>query len=450
MNHIQKPFQFSAMKDEADFIRKMESAGITLPCRKDLQVLAAPLRLGQKTLPNRLAVHPCEGFDGTADGKPTQTVVRRYRRYAQGGSGLIWFEAVAATPDGRCNPYQLMLNDDTAASIASLVEATREAARAADAAPRYLAIQMTHSGRSAVDANWKQIPLVAFRNPYQDPYYTNITVADDSRIERLRDEMVHAAELAAQAGFDAVDVKLCHNYIMRELLAGFTREGRYGGSYENRTRFIFEVIEGIRQRVGTKIDICVRLNAYDCIPYPYGWGMLQKEGVMQYDLAEPIRLIRELCGKDVRLINISTMMPRYSPNDTGFLDSYQKTADLNPYRNTATLLQAIRELKQAVPEAVIVATGLSWYENYGPNVAAGGVADGWFDLAGFGRQAMAYPDYAADLMGKGRLEPGKCCVTCDKCYELIGMHQITGCVVRDREVYLPLYQEGKRKGGSQR
>ena len=450
MNHVQKPFRFSEMKNESDFRDQMEAAGITLPCQKDLHVLAAPLRLGEKIVANRLVVHPCEGFDGTADGKPTETVFRRYRRYAQGGSGMIWFEAVAATPDGRCNPYQLMLNGETVSSMAALTEATREAARTAGYPEPYLAVQMTHSGRSAVDKDWKPIPLVAFRNPYQDPYYSNITVADDSRIERLRDEMVRAAELAARASFDAVDIKLCHNYIMRELLAAFTREGRYGGSYENRTRFIFEVIEGIRQRLGNGIDICVRLNAYDCIPYPYGWGMAQQEGVQQYDLDEPIRLLRDLCKKDVRLINISTMMPRYSPNDTGFLDSYRKTAELNPYKNTATLLKATRELKKAVPEAVLVATGLSWYETFGPNVAAGGITDGWFDLAGFGRQAMAYPGYAADILNNGRLDAGKCCVTCDKCYELIGMHQIAGCVVRDREVYLPRYRQGKRNGGSRR
>ena len=119
-------------------------------------------------------------------------------------------------------------------------------------------------------------------------------------------------------------------YILRELLSAFTRPGKFGGSFENRTRALFDIIDGIRRRVGGGIEICVRLNAYDCVPYPYGWGMVKKEGVMEPDLTEPVKLCNMLVERGVKLINLSTMMPRYRPYGTGLMAEHDDQP-ITPY-----------------------------------------------------------------------------------------------------------------------
>ena len=197
----------------------------------------------------------------------------------------------------------------------------------------------------------------------------------------------------------------------------------------------------IRARIGNDIDICVRLNAYDCIPYPHGWGMKKEEGVMEPDVTETIKLCNMLVEEDVKLINLSTMMPRYQPYGRGYLAELEHS-DIHPYKGTFDLLSATKEIKSQVPGGVFVCTGLTWLEQYGGNVGAGGINEGWWDIAGFGRQAFAYPDYAKDIMEHNRMFREKCCITCDKCYDLIQKaHTTTGCVIRDQEVYLPLYRE---------
>lgn len=446
MNTIQRPFKFSQINKLEEFREELTKNDMYLPLSEDLSVLGNPIELDGKIIPNSLAIHPLEGFDGTLEGFPGELIFRRYRRYAAGGAGLLWFEACAVAGDGRCNPYQMWIKSETLPEIKRLVEETdREALKRHGRKP-YKVLQLTHSGRTSVDTNWNPIPLTAFKNPYIDKYYKNLTVASDERIEKLEDEMVQGAVFAAEAGFDAIDIKICHNYIMRELLAAYTRPGKYGGSFENRTRFLFNVIDRIRERLGNSLQICVRINAYDCIPYPYGWGMRQKEGVFDLDTAEPIRLLHMLCERGIKLFNVSTMMPRYNPLDSGYVDSYAGHAVLNPYKSTQILLDTTRKLKEAVPEGIFVATGLTWFQQFGANIGAGGIKEKWFDIAGFGRQGFAYPDFAEDILTKQKMERNKCCITCDKCYELMSMHSVTGCVMRDQDEYLTRYRaEIKRR-----
>ena len=448
MKKVNKRIHFARIADCAQMEEALALEGIQLPCDRDVSMLGMPVKIGRKTAPNAMAVQPCEGFDGTPDGKPSDLVFRRYDRYARGGSGILWYESIAIAEDGRCNPLQMILSRDTVDAVRELVDKTNDAAIEAWGRKPYNVLQLTHSGRRSVDADWNPLPLGTVRNPYLDSHNAidgragALSIASDEKIASIIRQFVDCAELALEAGFDSVDIKLCHEYILRELLASFTREGPYGGSFENRTRAVFEIIDGIRARLGDAIDICVRLNAYDCIPYPYGWGMVQEEGVMRPDLSEPIRLCNMLVERGVQLINLSTMMPRYQPTGAGYMAEHTDGTEIEPYHGAAALLEATRQIKAAVPGGIFVATGLSWFEQFGGNVAAGCMREGWFDVAGFGRQAMAYPDYARDILLGGEMQRKKCCITCDKCYDLIQKgHTVTGCVVRDQEVYLPIYRQ---------
>lgn len=447
MQKVTKPFKFARMNTAGDFERTMTEAGFPFPVDEDVSVLSAPIQVGDKIVPNRMCIQPLEGFDGNPDGTPSDLIFRRYRRYAEGGAGLIWYESITVSDDGRCNPLQMVIKPSTVSEIKRLVDESNAAAEAKYGRRPYNVLQLTHSGRRSTDKDWNPTPLAVVPNPYIDHHNSidgrsgKITFATDEKIEEIIKGFIDAATLAYEAGFDSVDIKVCHEYILRELLAAYNREGKFGGSFENRTRAVFMIIDGIRKNLGSRLDICVRLNAYDCIPYPHGWGMKKEEGVMEPDLEETIRLCRMLVERGVSLINISTMMPRYQPYGRGYLAELEGS-EINPYAGTYELLKATKEIREAVPGGIFVCTGLTWLEQFGGNVAAGGINQGWFDIGGFGRQGFAYPDFAYDLIHDKTMHRSKCCITCDKCYDLIQKgHCQTGCVVRDQEVYLPLYRK---------
>ena len=450
MKKVLKPFNFRKFDTVADFKSAMDNAGLEFPVSEDMSILKEPINLDGKIIPNRMCIQPLEGFDGTDIGAPSDLIFRRYRRYAEGGAGLLWYESIAVSEDGRCNPLQMQFADNTVKEIGRLVKESNEHAINKLGRKPYNVVQLTHSGRRSNNKKWESTPLVVVRNPYADAHCSidgntgNIVVASDEKIEEIIQNFINAAVYAKEAGFDSVDVKVCHEYILRELLSAFTRPGKFGGSFENRTRAVFDIIDGIRKKLGDSIDICVRLNAYDCIPYPYGWGMVKEEGVMAPDITEPVKLCKMLVERGVKLIDLSTMMPRYQPYGRGCLAEHEEgpEAEINPYKGVSDLLKATRDIKAQVPGGVFVCTGLTWLEQFGGNVAAGGVKDGWFDIGGFGRQGFAYPNFANDIMNENVMHRDKCCMLCDKCYDLIQKaHTVTGCVMRDQEVYLPIYMK---------
>lgn len=452
MKKVHKPYRFSLIENSRHFSEIMSKDGMDFPVSEDMSILTEPIQLGDKIIPNRMCIQPLEGFDGTPDGCPSDLIFRRYRRYAEGGAGLIWYESITVADDGRCNPLQMIIKKSTVGEIKRLVDETNQVAIDHFGRRPYNVLQLTHSGRRSVDANWKSTPLAVVENPHIDRHNSidgqsgKITIASDEKIEQIINEFIEAAVLAKEAGFDSVDIKVCHEYILRELLAAYNRPGKFGGSFENRSRALFDVIHGVRERLGDSIDICVRLNAYDCIPYPHGWGMVKEEGVMAPDMSEPIELCRRLVKENVKLINLSTMMPRYQPYGPGYLAEFDKESLIEPYKGTYYLLKATKEIKEAVPEGVFVCTGLTWLEQFGGHVGAGGIKEGWFDIAGFGRQGFAYPDFAKDIIEKNTMYRSKTCITCDKCYDLIQIgHTMSGCVVHDQEVYLPLYRKHVQK-----
>jgi 2,4-dienoyl-CoA reductase-like NADH-dependent reductase (Old Yellow Enzyme family) len=306
----------------------------------------------------------------------------------------------------------------------------------------YTVLQLTHSGRySRPDGVPRAV--IAANNPYLDNRLTpDHRLITDAELEALEDQYAVAAALAAAAGFDAVDVKCCHRYLINELHSAHTREGRYGGSFENRTRFIGNVVDKIRARVGDRIAIAARMNAYDAIPHPYGFGV-NEEDHNKPDFSEPQRLARSLRDKGVKLINVTVGNPYYNPHVNRPYDQGTYTPPTHPLENVAVLLAADRAIQAAVPEVPVVGTGFSWLRQLGADVAAGCLEQGWFQLAGFGRQAFAYPDFAADLLATGRMQPEKVCVACGLCAMILRDGGTTGCVVRDAGVYGPVFRAGR-------
>jgi 2,4-dienoyl-CoA reductase-like NADH-dependent reductase (Old Yellow Enzyme family) len=431
-------FHYKTLGELKDDVARL---GLDIPISSDLSVLSKPVSIGAKVVPNRLAISPMEGCDGMTDGRPSELTRRRYQRFGEGGAGLVWYEATAVVNEGRANPRQLYIHAETKDDIAASLEHLHKASRDAGNSRPYTVIQLTHSGRYSRPGSDPE-PIVAVANPLLDTKF-QARVISDEELETLEDKFVAAAEMAAEAGFDAVDIKSCHTYLLSELLSAHTREGRYGGSFENRSRALCNVIDKIRTKLGDKITLSVRLSAYNQMPYPYSWGT-DSEDYHKPDFTEPIRLIKLLREKGVQLFGISLGSPYYNPHLTRPYNRGSYIPPMHPLEGVALLLKAAKTMQEAVPEAVIMNAGLSWLRQYAPHVAAGCIEQGWLKLAGFGRQAIAFPGFAAEILKTGELDPRRTCEGCGQCTTIMRDGGCTGCVVRDQKVYVPIYKQGRQ------
>lgn len=439
-----RKFKFNSLQE---ILQEAASLGLELNFSENTGVFRRKVKIGEFEIPNSLAVNPMEGCDSNPDGSPSELTIRRYERFAAGGAGLLWLEAVAVTPEGRANPRQLRITGDNLDEFGKLHEKMRNISHTAYGGGFHpvVIMQLTHSGRYSKPTG-TPAPIPACRNPYLDAARKldgNPPVIKDGELERLEDEYVKAAVLAKKAGFSGVDVKCCHRYLNSELLSAFTREGKYGGTFEGRTRFLLNVVGKIRDRLGKDFIVTTRLNIYDAIPYPYGWGT-DRENFRKYDLTEPIRLVEILYEKGVRLVNLTMGNPYYNPHVNRPYDKGPYIPDENPFEGVNRMIKGTGEVQKAVPDMAVVGGGYSWLRQFAPYAGAGSLEKGWAKLIGFGREAFAYPDFARDILEKGAMTKDKCCIACGKCTEIMRAGGTPGCVVRDSGVYAPIYNEAKK------
>lgn len=421
---------------------KAESLKVHLPFLEDISVLAKPLVFGNVVLKNRLGIAPMEGADALPDGSPSRLTTRRYVREAEGGSGLIWFEAISIVPEGRSSAHQLMLTKDNLEQYKRFTEEIKEAGRKANGFAPYLVMQANHSGRYS-NPQGRPAPLIAYRHPE----YEKLRPADDSCIvsddylKSLEEKFGEAALLAREAGFDAVDIKSCHGYLLAELNSAYNRPGQYGGSFENRTRLLRNGIAAAKAYETEDFLVTARIGIFDGFAYPYGFGVKEEEGAV-VNAEEPIRLIRSLY-KDYGLpmVNLTMGNPYVSTHVTRPYDHGKYVPDEHPLVGVARIINGIGAVKKAVPQMVISASGPSYLRQYSDLFAAGAIEEGLCDEMLFGRMSFANPGFANQIIKDGCMDVKKTCVACGKCGDLIRAGKPTGCVVRDTETYLGYYRE---------
>jgi len=435
--------------DADALLAKSANLGVEIPFRRDLSVLFEKVPIAGRSAPTRFCIHPMDGGDGAADGAPTNLTFRRYERYARGGSGLIWFEATAVTTAGRSSPRQLLLSEETVGDFGRLVDAVRAAARSTMGAGHepILIVQLTHPGRFCRPGG-KPRPFLVRRNPRLDEIQKiadDSPLEDDGAIDRLQDDFERTAHLAARAGFDGVDIKACHGYLVSDLLAAFTREeSRYGGAFENRSRFLLETAGRIR-RTRPSLIVTSRINAFDGIDHPHGFGAARTDATTE-DLSEPTALLDGLHALGAPLANVSLGIPYLNSHLGRPFDRPFKGAPLpseHPLAGVARLVRITGALQKAVPDLPLVGTGYSWLRRFFPNVGAAAVAARKAAFVGVGRIAFAYPDFVRDLIDHGALDSEKVCVGCSSCSQIMRDGGRAGCVVRDAEIYGSEYRKGR-------
>jgi 2,4-dienoyl-CoA reductase-like NADH-dependent reductase (Old Yellow Enzyme family) len=309
-----------------------------------------------------------------------------------------------------------------------------------------IGLQLTHSGRFCrPNVHDRPEPRIVYHHPILDRRLglpSEYPVLTDAEIGAIIEDFHRAAKMAQELGFDFVDIKHCHGYLGHEFLSAHTRQGKYGGSFENRVRFLREVVQGVRANA-PGMHIGVRLSAFDSVPFrpdpalsvneklgpgipeaqdhliPYEWGFgVMRNDPTRADLSETIRFLSLLEELDIRLVNITAGSPYYNPHIQRPAlyppsDGYQPPED--PLHGVAQHLTVTRDLKRLFPNLIIVGTAYSYLQDFLPYVAQAAVREGWTDLVGLGRMALAYPELLWDATAGNEIQHKRICRTFSDC-----------------------------------
>lgn len=435
----QERFHYKTLEEVKE---RAEELKVYLPFSSSTDILKTPLKVGNVTFHNRMGIAPMEGADSLEDGSPSDYTIRRYVNEAIGGSALIWFEAISIVPEGRSSKTQLLLTEENVESYKRMNEKIKEAGRKANGFEPYLIMQANHSGRYSNPDN-RPAPMIAYRHPQLEQYRAadDSCIVTDDYLKSLEESFGKAARLAKKAGFDAVDIKSCHGYLLAELLSAYDRPGQYGGNYENRTRLLKNGIKAAKVWEDENFQVTCRLGIYDGYEYPWGFGVSEGSG-LKPDLKEPIRLVKELYGNcGIQMMNLTMGNPYATTHVTRPFDMGKYEPEEHPFTGIGRMIAGIGEVKKAVPEMVIFGSAPTYLRQFADLYTAGAVEEGFCDGMLFGRMAFADPDYANEIIKNGRIDPKRVCMTCGKCGDLIRAHKPTGCVIRDPKTFMPFYKE---------
>ena len=395
-------------------------------------MLNTEFKFKNKIIANRAVFQPMEGCDCKENGAPGELTVEKYMKAARSGVGLIWFEACAVCPEGRTNPGQMRLTEENLPEFRKLVDDMRRAAREECGIEPYMVLQLTHSGRQSI------VPMIAYRNPVYEERrpLTDANIVSDEYLDTIPALYARSALLALEAGFDGVDVKSCHGYLFQELLSAFNREGRYGGSFENRTRLYLDSVRAVKAAIPEDFALVTRLGVSDMVPYPNGFGTTA-EG--ELDLTEADMLIEKLIEAGVEMLNLTIGNPYYNPHINR---PFKRGGYVAPEPAEAGLMRfeyVEEHLKAKFPSLPLVASGLSYYRAELMEKSEELLASGKADFIGYGRVSLAYPMLYRDYL-EGKFDPKKCCVACSRCTELMRAKCVSGCAVFN-PYYKKLHEE---------
>ena len=355
--------------------------------------LFSKIRIGNRTIKNRIVMTAMGNHLAGSDGAVSERDIAFYAARAKGGCGLIITECAAVDwTHGRGNQAQISVDHDGA------VEGLR---RLADAVHRHgakLAVQIYHPGRQGIAAlNGVASMPSASQTECQCTHQPAHEMTKDEILE-MEEKFVRAAVRVKDSGADMVEIHAAHGYLINQFLSTYTnkRTDEYGGSFENRMRFLDEIIGGIRRACGKDFPILVRFSADECLDY----AGIQEAGIR---LEEGVRIAVHLEEQGVDALNVSagiyeTMNVSWEP--VGFDQGW-----------TLNMAAAV---KSAVSVPVIGAAVLR-----DPDFCEAAIAEGKIDMMGSARTFFADPEWAQKAK-EGRLKEIRKCIQCMYCMESLG------------------------------
>ena len=387
-----------------------------------LEMLSKPLPVGKKVAPNRIVNQPMECNDGDASGNPTELTLRRYRSLAEGGAGIIVVESLTLTYESRARKNQLKISEENAKGLERLVKEMKEVNEKS-----LVLFQLNHSGRISGAAFSKVVSLY----PTGDP---NIHLLSEGEIEEIGETFVKASVIAKQVGADGIDFKHCHGYLCGEMLRpANVRQDRFGGSFENRTRFFRETAERIKKAVGEENFLLgARYSFYEGIPGGFGTSGFEE---VAEDFFEPLRFAKLIEELGMNYINVSAGIPAVTPEIVRPTKNYPEGV----YRHFGWA-EAVKHLVK-IP---VIGSGYSYLRD-GKNglkepdpsrksflyYTEKNLKDGNVDLVGIGRQSLADPLFAKKILS-GDGDKVNFCTACGGCSILLISQKQVGCTVYNK------------------
>ena len=453
------------LKTASDLKKYLESAEVPLSFDETLLPPAEspfnktiPLKSG-KTIGNSLCILPMEGWDGTLDGKPTEFTKNRWIKFAVSGAKLLFgCEAVAVCHEGKANPNQLVMSEDNFEEFVNLRQLIldKHTEKFGSTEGLVIGLQLTHSGRFCKPNSHKKFESkILYAHPFLNKKFgmkADYPTLTDEEIDEIIGYYINAAVLAQKAGFDFIDVKHCHGYLGHEFLSAVDRPGKYGGSFENRTRYLRNIVAGIQQ-AAPGLEMGIRVSAFDFLPfkkgpneqgepetadvYPYAFGG-QKNG-LGVDLEETKAFLELAQNLGIQMICITGGSPYYNPHLMRPAlfppsDGYQPPEE--PFAGVKRQIDVTAELKKAFPELVIIGSGYSYLQEWLPNVAQYVLRTGMADSVGFGRMVLSYPTMPDDMANGRTMTRNLICRTFSDCTTAPRNGIISGCYPLD-----PLYKK---------
>jgi 2,4-dienoyl-CoA reductase-like NADH-dependent reductase (Old Yellow Enzyme family) len=404
----------------------------------DLNVLSHPMKIGNRTAPNRLVTQPMECNDADENGNPSDLTHKRYRQLAEGGAGMIMVESLTISPRSRARRNQLVIEEKNRGPLADLVGEMREIN-----ADSLVIFQINHSG--IISGGFSDV--VSYYPAYTPTTDSAVRILTDDDIAEIQDQLVKAALIAHGAGADGIDFKNCHGYLGGQLLRpANTKKGRFGGSFENRTRFFRETAGMMKSALKDDNFIFgTRISMYEGIRG--GFGTAGPDEVAE-DLREPLALCRLIEDAGFDFINVSGGIPVMTGEITRPTHNYP----MGVYRQFGWA-EAVRDAVK-VP---LIGSAYSYLRN-GENKLSGevpekksllywaakNIQDGHVDMVGIGRQSLADPLFAKKVLA-GEIDRIDFCTVCNGCSTLLASQARVGCAFYNRFYKEELREARKKK-----
>ena len=394
-------------------MKKMELSEMSV------EILSTPIQVGKKTAPNRIVNQPMECDDGDSSGNPTELTFQRYRSLAEGGAGIIIVESLTINYESRSRKNQLKISEETAEGLEKLAQKMKEVNDRS-----LILFQINHSGRYCKGTFSKAISLY----PTDD---ASVHLLTEEEIGEIGQRLVKASVIAKQVGADGIDFKHCHGYLWGEMLRPANiREGHFGGSFENRTRFFRENTQRIKKAVGKdSFLIGSRISVYEGIPG--GFGTSGPQEVVE-DLSEPLAFVKMMEGLGMNYVNVSAGIPAITPEIVRPSKNYPEGV----YRHFGWAKAVKKRVK--IP---VIGSGYSYLRNGKNDLkepdpskksflywAEKNLKDGHVDLVGIGRQSLADPLFAKKILA-GNVDQINYCTACGGCSILLRSQMKVGCTV---------------------
>ena len=349
-----------------------------------LNIYTNKLSIENQIISNAIVLQPIECNDATTDGSPSEFSFRRYRKFAAGGAGIIWFETISICEQGKTNQHQLMLTEKNVKIFKRLLDDIYNINNEV-----ICIAQISHGGEASM-------------------LNKTFTCENYGLLNELKNKYIYSAMLAVDAGFSGIDIKLCHGFLLGDVLFNFNRYSYLGG-FHKRVDFVTGIIHEIKTKF-SNIILAVRIDISD---------LLEKKDL---DFNDLLFLIQELKINGVYLYNFS-VKKYYIKNNKEKIEIYKTV-----YKKVFYYMKKIKEKNSDI---FLVSPGLTLYGTDSLYLGEKLIKEYVCDLIGFGRQALAYPDFAYDILVKHKLDETKCCNLCGICSKLRRSGRMVGCPIYD-------------------